>query len=66
MKRDRISITLTEELQAAALKLADERGQPLSYVIREALAAYLARSKVHVHRVHPKWGGGRWVKDGDK
>jgi len=66
MKLDRISLTLTKELQAAALKLANERGQPLSYVIREALAAYLQRSKVYVDHVHPKWGGGRWVKDGDK
>ena len=61
----RINITLPTELHVAARRLADERGQSVSYLMREALGVYLARSKVFVERVHPKWGGGRWAKDRD-
>jgi len=65
-QRNRISLSLTDELREALAQLSQERGQAIAYIIREATAAYLGRSKIHVNHVHPKWGGGRWVKDGDK
>ncbi|MCI0649942.1 MAG: ribbon-helix-helix domain-containing protein [Chloroflexi bacterium] len=59
----RTNITLTEDMHDALNKLSDERGVPIAYIIREAVAAYLERSRIRIQNIHPDWGGRR---DDDK
>lgn len=55
----RTNITLTKEMHHALEKLSKERGVPIAYIMREAVAAYLERSRIRVQNIHPDWGGRR-------
>lgn len=59
----RTNVTFTEEMYSAMKQVAEERGVPIAYLIREAVAAYLERSKVRVQNVHPDWGGWRGLDE---
>lgn len=55
----RTNITFTDKMYEALHQLADERGQPISYLVREAVALYLERSNIRLVDIHPGWGGRR-------
>lgn len=53
-------VTLTEELHTAVKETAQQRGQTMAFIIREALALYLSRTAGKAVRdVHPELGGAR-------
>ena len=59
----RIPVSMTDEMHEKLSEYAEQRGQALSYVIREAVALYLERGKIRVADVHPGWGGKRKTDD---
>jgi predicted DNA-binding protein len=64
MKSARANICLTEEMYEVLTKISRERGVPLAYLVREAVAAYvLEQNQITVNEVHPGWGGRRSSSD---
>lgn len=60
----RVVISMTEEMHEELSKLSRDRGVPISYLVREAAAAYLERSKIRIVDIHPGWGGPRGPAEG--
>ena len=53
-ERKSMRVVITKEMHTALKKYAKDNGHTVSYVIREAVAARLSRSRIYLEQIHPE------------